>query len=301
MGDPKGVGPEVVLKSLEQRDLQSPMVVVGNKDFFPGLRLIRSIDDLPLSMQNSRDPAGIFLYHVDDPVSTDPSYLYVKTAVHWALEKKIGAIVTAPVSKEKWLNSGVPFKGHTGMLAQTAGVAEHCMFFWSDNTKTALFTVHIPLKEVFQHIKKDKILRFIRFTVGELERLFKKPFTVLVAGLNPHAGENGFLGREETDEIIPAIQELKREMNIEGPFPPDIVFIKARETTDSFVVSWYHDQGLIAFKLLNIHSGVNMTLGLPYIRTSPDHGTAYDIAGKGIANPSSMIEALKLAEQLVRR
>ena len=134
--------------------------------------------------------------------------------------------------------------------------------------------------------------------------MFKKKFTFLISGLNPHAGEEGFLGKEEIAEIIPALQNLKEvgesgnRIHIEGPFPPDVVFLKALATKDAVVISWYHDQGLIPFKLLNIHSGVNLTLGLPFIRTSPDHGTAFDIAGKNIANPSSMTAAIKLAEEL---
>ncbi|MCP5046452.1 MAG: hypothetical protein GY940_04720 [bacterium] len=219
----------------------------------------------------------------------------------WALEKKIGGLVTAPISKEKWLRAGIPYKGHTELLAETAGVKNHAMFFWSQELKVALFTVHIPLKDVFQSIKREKIVPFIRFVESRLSRLFGRRFTILVSGLNPHAGENGFLGTEEAELIAPAIESLKPEMVIEGPYPPDIIFIKAREMENSVVISWYHDQGLIPFKLLNIHAGVNMTLGLPYIRTSPDHGTAYDIAGKGIANPSSMIESIRLAQELVSR
>jgi 4-hydroxythreonine-4-phosphate dehydrogenase len=177
------------------------------------------------------------------------------------------------------------------------------MFFWSGDLKVSLFTIHIPLKEIFKYIKKRKIIRFIRSLDQKLQNLFKQKFTFLISGLNPHAGEEGFLGREEIDEIIPALEALKEkkgeeEVKTAGPFPPDIVFLKAREIKDSVVLSWYHDQGLIPFKLLNIHAGVNMTLGLPYVRTSPDHGTAYDIAGKNIANPASMTAAIKLAEKL---
>ncbi len=249
---------------------------------------------------------GIYFFNIDIPdlanaKNRDPSFEYVKTAVGFALEKKVHALVTAPISKEKWLRAGVPFKGHTELLAQTAGVKNYSMFFWSESLKVALYTIHIPLKEIFQQIRGEEILRFIRFVDRELCRLFKKKFTFLVSGLNPHAGEGGFLGTEEKDVIIPAIDALRPGISIDGPYPPDTVFLKARDTKDSVVISWYHDQGLIAFKLLNFHSGVNMTLGLPYIRTAPDHGTAFDIAGKGIANPSSMEQAIRLAEYLVKR
>ena len=249
---------------------------------------------------------GVYFFNIDTPSAAnvknrDPSFEYVQTAVGFALEKKVHALVTAPISKEKWLRIGIPFTGHTDLLAQTAGVKDYSMFFWSENLKVALYTVHIPLKQIFQQIRIDEILRFIRLVDRELLRLFKKKFTFLVSGLNPHAGEDGFLGTEEKDVIIPAVRALQSGINIDGPYPPDTVFLKARDTKDSVVISWYHDQGLIAFKLLNFHSGVNMTLGLPYIRTAPDHGTAYDIAGKGVADPSSMEQAIRLAEFLVKK
>lgn len=227
--------------------------------------------------------------------------------MEFALKKRVAALVTGPISKEKWLKAGIKYRGHTEYLTKTAGIKDYSMFFWSEDLKVSLFTIHVPLKKVFNYIKKREIVHFISFLDRNLQNLFKKKFTFLISGLNPHAGEGGFLGKEETDEIIPALEILKeecsesgKEMNIKGPFPPDTVFLKAREIKDSVVVSWYHDQGLIPFKLLNIHSGVNLTLGLPYVRTSPDHGTAYDIAGKDIANPSSMTEAIKLAENLVQ-
>jgi 4-hydroxythreonine-4-phosphate dehydrogenase len=292
LGDPEGIGPEIVAKSLDGHSSNATIIVIGNRNDYPvkDLTLISNIHEI---LQ-----PGIYFFDVPPGSFTgDASYKYIEIAIDWALKKFIHAIVTAPISKEKWLNAGISYKGHTDLLAETAGVGEHCMFFWSSDLKVALFTVHIPLKEVFQHIKKEKIEHFIRFVHRELKRLNGKSYKILVSGLNPHAGESGYIGSEEVNEIIPAIDSLKPEMDIEGPFPPDIIFIKARETEDSAVISWYHDQGLIAFKLLNIHSGVNMTLGLPYIRTSPDHGTAYDISGKGIANPNSMKEAIILAEE----
>jgi 4-hydroxythreonine-4-phosphate dehydrogenase len=230
---------------------------------------------------------------------SEPSYELVHTAIDWALRKKVQAIVTAPISKEKWLRAGIPYRGHTELLVKTSGIKNHVMFFWSENLKVALFTHHIPFNEISRYIQFPQILQFIRFVDHELSRLFRKKFSFLISGLNPHAGEDGFLGTEEKEVIIPAIQVLKKEMLIDGPFPPDTVFWKARDCSDCVVISWYHDQGLIPFKLLNLHTGVNLTLGLPYIRTSPDHGTAYDIAGQGIANPSSMTQAIRLAEYLV--
>jgi 4-hydroxythreonine-4-phosphate dehydrogenase len=275
------------------------VVIFGNSDHYAD-KSVQMISH-PGEVQSQ----GVYFFNIDtrDPAnakSRDPSFEYVQTAVGFALEKKVHALVTAPISKEKWLRAGIPFKGHTDLLAKTAGINDYSMFFWSESLKVALYTIHIPLKDIFQHIHGDEIIRYIRFVDRELFRLFKKKFTFLVSGLNPHAGEGGFLGAEEKDVIIPAVRALKSGISIDGPYPPDTVFLKARDTKDSVVISWYHDQGLIAFKLLNFHSGVNMTLGLPYIRTAPDHGTAYDIAGKGIANPSSMEQAIRLAEHLLK-
>lgn len=295
MGDAEGIGPEIIFKSLERYKPVHPVVVIGDSAVYAD-RNVRIIHN-----PNEISGEGVYFYHMDgEQIGGDASYEYVKTAVDWALQKKIQAVVTAPISKEKWLKAGIPYKGHTELLARTAGVKKHSMFFWSEDLKTALFTIHIPLKDVFEHIRTDKIIAFIRFVAAELSRLFSRDFTYLVSGLNPHAGENGYLGKEEMEEIIPALEVLASEMDIQGPIPPDVVFLKAKDITDAVVISWYHDQGLIPFKLLNIQRGVNMTLGLPYVRTSPDHGTAYDIAGKGIADPSSMMEALKLAETLIK-
>lgn len=296
IGDPFGIGPEVTAKSIEHWSPGAAVVILCSPEYIniPGLPVVHSVDDAC--------EQGIFVYHLEDvPPESEPSFQYVKTAVDWALAGKAHAVVTAPISKEKWFKAGINYNGHTDFLVKASGVKRHSMFFWSQDLKVALFTIHIPLKDIFPHIQKDRIVDFIRFVDSELERLFNKKFTILVNGLNPHAGENGFLGTEERDIIIPAMEELKdvHRLDLQGPFPPDIIFIKAREIEDSVVISWYHDQGLIGFKLLNIHEGVNMTLGLPFIRTSPDHGTGFDIAGKNIANPSSMKQALLLAEQLV--
>jgi 4-hydroxythreonine-4-phosphate dehydrogenase len=291
-----GIGPEIIRGSLLEYNPGCATIIIGEQEFYPdrSIPVISHLEDVTDSC--------VYFYRAPELKNgntDDPSYNYVRTGIDLALDRKVNALVTGPISKEKWRNAGITFKGHTELLAQTAGVKNHCMFFWSENLKNALFTVHIPLKEVFRHIHKEKIVDFTRFIDSELSKLFKKKFLFLVSGLNPHAGENGIMGDEEIESIIPAIESLKSEILIDGPFPPDTIFLKARDTKDSVVISWYHDQGLIAFKLSNFHSGVNMTLGLPYIRTSPDHGTAFDIAGKGIADPSSMMQAIKLADFLV--
>ena len=242
---------------------------------------------------------GHYLYEIDTAHVPEPSFAYFQAAVALALAGQVDALVTAPIAKEKWLEAGIPYEGHTPYLAAATKARDHAMFFWSPSLKLLLFTIHLPLKEIFSAIKKEKINHFLTFADRELGRLFKHRFTFLVSGLNPHAGEHGFLGREEIDEIIPALNVLQEKIKIKGPFPPDTVFMKARHIKDAVVVCWYHDQGLIPFKLLHLYAGVNVTLGLPFIRTSPDHGTAFDIAGQGIANPGSMKAAIALAEKLI--
>lgn len=292
LGDPQGIGPEVVAKSIEAHSPSGSLVIVGARRYFPGrnLRVIREVSQV-------RPGEVAFLEVDDDPAGADPSFVWVKTAVDMALRREVQALVTAPVNKNKWLASGLPFRGHTDFFA-TVAAGPLGMFFWSPGLKVALFSHHIPLREVFAGLDRGKIVAFVRLVDAELRRLFDQEFTFLFSGLNPHAGENGHLGSEEVDVIIPAIIDLQRQVQVAGIYPPDVVFAKARTMKSTVVVAWTHDQGLIPFKLLQSANGVQLTLGLPFVRTSPVHGTAYDIAGKGIADPSSMLAAIRLAESL---
>lgn len=293
LGDPDGIGPEIIKKSLGAISLQIPVVLLGNRKYYS--------DDSIKIIEEIKHPVkeNVSFLEVDSE-GNDPSFMYVKEAVSLALKNPKYAVITAPISKEKWIGSGNLFMGHTDYLVRSSGAGKWAMFFWSDSLRVALYTTHIPLRDVFSEIKKEKILNFSRFINSELFRLTGKKFDLLMSGLNPHSGESGTIGKEEEEEIEPAVKELQKEMKIEGPFPPDTVFLEAEKRKDPVVISLYHDQGLIPFKLRNINSGVNVTLGLPFVRTSPDHGTAYDIAGKGIADPGSMIEAIKLADQLLK-
>jgi 4-hydroxythreonine-4-phosphate dehydrogenase len=294
LGDPQGIGPEIIQKCLAAYSPACAMVLVGARCFFP----VAAIPDV-------KNIAGMaageiaFLDVAGDSAGEDISFAFVKKAVDLALSGQVQALVTAPINKNKWLRSGVPFRGHTDFFTTIAGDGAPAMFFWSEPLKVALFTHHIPLRDVFAQINPGNILGFVRLVDGELRRLFNNEFIYLFSGLNPHAGENGFLGHEEEDVIIPAMKELQGQMTVAGIFPPDVVFAKARTMKNSVVIAWTHDQGLIPFKLLESTSGVQLTLGLPFIRTSPVHGTAYDIAGKGIADHASMLAAIRLAESLL--
>ncbi len=292
-GDPAGIGTEIIEKCAKIYTPLYPVVVFGDRERFDSV----SFENLN-EFSKIRDKK-YYLFHVDR-AKKDSSFAYVEEAAKFALDGKVSAIVTAPVNKSKWIRAGHNFMGHTDYFVKLTAAKKSVMFFWSNEIKTALFTTHIPLSEAIGKLNRNDLVSHCRFVNSELKRITKKSFSFLVSGLNPHAGEEGTLGREEIRIISPAIDELKSEMIIDGPFPPDTVFLKALNTPDSVVISLYHDQGLIPFKLLKINAGVNVTLGLPFIRTSPDHGTAYDIAGKGVADPGSMVESLKLAEYFIK-
>ncbi|MBN2399974.1 MAG: 4-hydroxythreonine-4-phosphate dehydrogenase PdxA [Candidatus Aminicenantes bacterium] len=295
IGDPQGIGPEIVQKSLAAYTPHGGLVIVGSRRFFPVAGIANFCSGAALAAGET-----VFLDVDSASVSEDISFVFVQKAVQLALSGQVQAVVTAPINKNKWLHGKAPYRGHTDYFESIAAGASPAMFFWSKPLKVALFTHHVPLREVFTRISPGKITAFVRLVAGELKRLFAREFIFYFSGLNPHAGENGFLGSEEEETIIPALAELQGEIPIAGLFPPDVVFNKARAVKDAVVIAWTHDQGLIPFKLLHAGSGVQLTLGLPFIRTSPVHGTAYDIAGKGMADHASMLAAMKLAASLLR-
>jgi len=210
----------------------------------------------------------------------------------------IQALVTAPISKESWKMAGLSHPGHTAYFNRKYPRA--IMSFFSPRLNVALFTHHLPLQDAIKKVRRQALTAFLL----ELEKSIDKigDYRFVLAGLNPHAGEHGMLGREEIEEIIPAMEAAQKAgMDISGPSPPDTVCRQALDKPDIIVISLYHDQGLAAFKLVAFESGVNVTLGLPFIRTSPDHGTAFDIAGSGQADPESMEQALRLAVEFASR
>ena len=294
LGDPQGIGPEIIQKSLAAYSPACALLIIGSRRFFP----VTTIPDVKNIAAMAAGEVA-FLDVAADRIGEDPSFNYVKTAVELALSGQVQAVVTAPINKNVWLQQGLPYRGHTDFFKSITGNNPLAMFFWSEPLKVALFTHHIPLRDVFARLAPGKITAFVRLVASELQRLFGHEFIFLFSGLNPHAGENGYLGFEEKETIIPAMEELQKQLPVAGIFPPDVVFAKARAMKDAVVIAWTHDQGLIPFKLLHEGSGVQLTLGLPFIRTSPVHGTAYDIAGRGIADPASMLAALRLAASLL--
>jgi 4-hydroxythreonine-4-phosphate dehydrogenase len=309
LGDPGGIGPEVTLKSLSQKDIlrRAKYILFGpsslieeNLEF---LDLSLDIPILPTLERNGLPPMS--LWEIDAPLEAgrkgivskangEASFLCFQEAVKKAEEGILDAVVTGPISKRSWALAGIPHPGHTEYLSQAYPHA--IMAFWSEKIKVALFSHHVPLKEALEKIKAEPLLEFFLLLDESLIQSGRTKMSYLVSGLNPHAGEEGLLGTEEKEEIEPAVQKAQEKgVSIQGPFPPDVVFRKAHGLLDTMVIALTHDQGLIAFKMAAFDEGVNVTLGLPFVRTSPDHGTAFDIVGQGNANPKSMTEAIKLA------
>ncbi len=320
MGDPVGIGPEILIKALASADLYGfcRPVVFGdmtclerekiNLKASVSLKLIETIQDSSFSTGiinifavSSLDPATT-IYARPSKETSRAMAEYIVQAVNAALEQKIDALVTAPINKKSLQDSGCDYPGHTEMLADLTGAEDVVMMLAGKKLRVVLVTIHCPLSRVPQLLDSDKILKTISVTHKSLKTCFSISSPKLaVAALNPHAGENGLFGTEEMKIIMPAIKEAREKgLDVTGPFPSDTIFYQAAQGKFDAVVCMYHDQGLIPLKLLHFDDGVNVTLGLPIIRTSVDHGTAYDIAGKGIASPASLISAVKLAAQMAK-
>lgn len=315
MGEPGGIGPEIIVKALsctEIRKFCSPIVIGDINIIKKAVKLTGlSLDVISLSALSDLKPAigKIEVLDIKSPMpfkkggaSANAGRVivsYIKKAVELALKNEAAAIVTAPVSKESLKLAGFRWPGHTELLAELTRTKDFSMMFAVEKLKIILATIHVPLKDVPRLLNKKLVLKTIINAKKGMNMLGIKKPRIAVAGLNPHAGESGILGDEEEKSIIPAVREAsKKGITVSGPYPPDVVFYKAYKGDFDIVVCMYHDQGLIPFKMLEFERGVNVTVGLPIIRTSPDHGTAFDIAWKNKANPSSMIEAIKLAARL---
>jgi len=277
IGDPAGIGPEIAAKAAADARVLSVCepVIYGP----------RSVQGFPPGVLSA--DAGRAAYDA------------IREAVRDARSGGVAGIATAPVNKLAFAAAGLPWKGHTDLLAHLTGSPRVAMMFWSEPLKVVLATVHVPLAEVPRMITADLLHGIIDLTAGELPRFGVPAPRLALAGLNPHAGESGLLGDEDDRVLKPAVEAANRRgVNIAGPFPGDTVFVRASRGEFDAVIACYHDQGLIPVKLLAFGESVNVTLGLPIIRTSVDHGTAFDIAGKGVADASSMIAATVLAARL---
>lgn len=280
VGDPSGIGPEIAVAAAAD-----PRVTAVCRPILYGPTTAGDLSPYPLGVVNAA--AG------------QRAYDEVVRAVGDARAGRVAGVVTAPVNKAAFAAAGLHWKGHTDLLAHLCNVPEVAMMFWSPQLRVVLATVHVPLREVSSVLTQDRLLSTIRLTASSLPQFGMMQPRIAVCGLNPHAGEDGLLGTEEITTIGPAIEAARAEgLDVHGPFPADTLFVRAARGEFDVVVASYHDQGLVPVKLLAFGHSVNVTIGLPIIRTSVDHGTAFDIARQGKADPGSMVEAILLAAKL---
>jgi 4-hydroxythreonine-4-phosphate dehydrogenase len=315
MGDASGIGPEIIIKALQNNEVQnvSRPIVIGDARIMRNAVKFAKGEPVEINAVQSILEAKFTKGVVDvyDLENLDPSRVkmgqicapcgkaaveYLEKATKLAMSKEVDAIATAPINKEAIHKAGYRFDGHTEILAKRTKTKHYAMMFVSNPFWVMLVTTHLPLSKVSKAINKKKVLQTIKLANEFLYNIRGKKPKIGVAGLNPHAGEGGIFGSEEKKAIKPAVDEAKRlGINVKGPISPDGIFYLANVGMFDIVIAMYHDQGLIPLKLLSFNRSVNVTVGLPIIRTSVDHGTGFDIAGKGWANPTSMIEAIKVA------
>lgn len=324
MGDPAGIGPEIVVKALAQRSrLRGRVLVAGDMASLQraldllGLPDERALTLVPVDGPEAapQGPGLVRVVQACAPIAPVPfgqisgiagraAADCIATAARWTLQGRTAAMVTAPIHKEAFAAAGLAHPGHTEFLQALA--AEHAgvgvdrmpvrMMLSAPGLSTVLVSIHVSLRQALEAVTTERVLETVRITAAHFARCGMPRARIAVAGLNPHAGEGGLFGREELDVIAPAIgQAVDEGLNVSGPHAPDTVFMRARQGEFDGVVAMYHDQGLIPVKLLGLEHGVNTTLGLPLIRTSPDHGTAFDLAGTGRADPSSLLAAIDAA------
>ncbi|MGH9941083.1 MAG: 4-hydroxythreonine-4-phosphate dehydrogenase PdxA [Pyrinomonadaceae bacterium] len=319
MGDPAGIGPEVVLKAVAEESIVRACVpvIIGDAqhlsrtarrlDLSYGYEVVRHDEPFPETL-----PAGPVIYHLDNlRGETEPGVEsgaagraageYIEASVELCAAGHLDAVSTAPINKRALFLGGYSFPGHTEFYAHLTGTDECAMAFVAQNLRIVLISTHVPLAQAIRLVERERIERIVRLTDRELKRRWGIPHPrIAVAALNPHGAEGGLFGVEESAEIAPAVNACRERDQIEvsGPYSADTVFLRASRGEFDAVVSLYHDQAMIPVKCLSFGEAVNVTLGLPFIRTSVDHGTAFDIAGRGIAEHSSMVAAIKLAAEL---
>ena len=314
VGDPAGIGPEVSLKSLIDGSVEAVCrpVLIGDLDTLRA-QAARLGVGRPLAPfeagQQTEVIQVIDLANIDEPLEPGiespatgrASAQYILKAVELWDQGIIDAVATAPISKNAMKLAGFQYPGHTEFFADLTDTSEFAMSFFAEKLRVVLLSTHLSLRDAIERVRKEPLAELIRFSDRTLTGLLGRRPRIAVAGLNPHASEGGMFGTEEHVEIAPAIEICVSEgMDVSGPFSPDTVFLRGHLGEFDLVVALYHDQATIAVKSLSFGSAVNVTLGLPLIRTSVDHGTAFDIAGKGIADESSMKAAIQLAAELVR-
>jgi 4-phospho-D-threonate 3-dehydrogenase / 4-phospho-D-erythronate 3-dehydrogenase len=316
MGDPAGIGPEIVAKAFAEEGFRDEgrSLVVGDPEI---LERAAKLLELPLRANEisepeeaAFEPGAVDVLAVGEVLGDlpfgelgaragDAAFGYVQRATELANERRVAAIATAPLNKEAMHLAGHKYPGHTEILAELTGTKAYAMMLVTDELKVIHVSTHVSLREAIERVRPGRELAVIRLAHDALRKLGVENPKVAVAGLNPHAGENGLFGTEDLEHIAPAVEEAKEQgIEASGPWPPDTVLMRARRGEFDVVVVQYHDQGHIPVKLMGFEAGVNVTVGLPFFRTSVDHGTAFDIAGTGKADHASMQAAIDLARKL---
>ena len=316
MGDVNGIGPEIIAKLFT---VHNPMrwctpIIFGSVGALDSVRHLISdfpnfvaVDSLEagfslrdgIPVYDTGHTAPMVQFGVEDPEAGRSAIMWVEAATRASVDGKIVGLVTCPISKSCIYKAGYHYIGHTELVAELTGASEYRMCLFTDSMRIVHITGHLSLADALTAVTRDRIIDSIRIGYDALLNLKVPQARIAVAGLNPHAGEEGAFGREEIEEIMPAIEICRKDgIPCEGPFPPDTVFRKMREGKYQMVIAMYHDQGHIPLKLIAMENGVNVTLGIPIIRTSVDHGTAFDIAGTGSACEKSLYAATRLAAQL---
>jgi 4-hydroxythreonine-4-phosphate dehydrogenase len=319
MGDAAGIGPEIVDKAISYDEIHKicrpvvigdahvlaeaqnvarttlairPIEAVSQAEFVKGVMNVIDLSNIRIDELKMGEPQAM---------AGKASFEYIKKAIDLALAEEIDGITTAPISKEALNMAGYKYPGHTEILADLTHSKDFAMMFEAGTLRVILVTIHVSLRDAIDLIKKDRVLTTIRLAHESMRKFGVASSRIVVAGLNPHAGEAGMFGSEDIKEIAPAVEAAKDlDMNVVGPLPADTVFYRANKGQFDIVVAMYHDQGCIPIKLLGFEVGVNITVGLPIVRTSPDHGTAYGRAGRklGTGDPTSLVQAIKVASKL---
>jgi 4-hydroxythreonine-4-phosphate dehydrogenase len=318
LGDVTGIGPEVTLKALaiEQSTDDARYLLIGDDGHLQRLNQRLGLN-LQIEPYAAKAKGRVFFHNPVEPLPKElragapeaarAAVAWLREGAHRCLRRELDALVTAPVNKESIVRAGQPFVGQTEFLSQLAGAERTAMMLLGQDERSrwlrvALATTHLPLKNVAGQLTAAKIELAIELAAGACRQLGLPRSRIAVCGLNPHAGEGGHMGTEEQTVIGPAVQAMQqRNLDVVGPLSADSLFYNAYRGDYDAVVAMYHDQGLVPLKMVSFDTGVNWTLGLPFVRTSPDHGTAYDIAGQGKAKPSSMLAAIRLAKQLAQK
>ena len=316
LGDPAGIGPEIIAKTFAEEGLhdEHKAFVVGDAKI---LRRAVDLMGLPLGVNEVEkleealfEPVSVDVLQVGELPGDLPfgeldaragaaAFEYVRRAAELALEGNVGAVATAPLNKEAMHMGGYEYPGHTEILAELTGTKDFAMMLQTEELRVIHVSTHVSLREAIDRVSKERVLTVIHLARDALAKIGIEEPKIATAGLNPHAGENGLFGDEDAERIAPAVAEAREEgIDASGPHPPDTVFARARKGEFDMVVVQYHDQGHIPIKLMGFEGGVNVTVGLPFFRTSVDHGTAFDIAGTGKADYSSMRTAIELAREL---